>query len=493
MSLLLKLIPDRAPYYQQIYQQIKNLIEDETLKPGMVLPSTRELANKLGVNRSTVCHAYDELLGMGYIESSQGSYTKVRWRKNVIQSENRMSKSILNWAELCSHSQETWQHAKLMPSPFATKNQDGVINMLPLQVDPRLFPLDNFRQSLNQVLLTEGAELFLNGDPQGYLPLREYLARRMKQHSIQVEHKNILITNGGQNALDLVLKTLIQPGDCIAVEQPTYAYLIPLLKLYQCHVIEIPFTSEGLDLAVLETKARENQIKLLFTMPNFQNPTGITTTQQHREKLLSISEKYHFPVLEDGFEEEMKYLGKVTLPIKSMDEKQTVLYTGTFSKVLFPGLRLGWLVADEEMISRISGIRKFCDISTSPLLQAGMYRFCSSGYYDIHIRKMHRIYRKRLKTALEALKKYLPQSQIDYTRPAGGYLIWFSFPEGQFTYQQLEDCCKNQQIEVSPGYHYFWSPQKKIHFRVSISLLDHGEIIEGIKRLSAVIKELLRL
>jgi DNA-binding transcriptional MocR family regulator len=138
-------------------------------------------------------------------------------------------------------------------------------------------------------------------------------------------------------------------------------------------------------------------------MPNFQNPTGITTSQIHRERLLSISEKYRIPILEDGFQEEMKYFGKTVLPIKSMDKNNTVIYCSTFSKVLFPGIRVGWIAADRDFLMRIASLRYISEISPSMILQAGLHNFCSKGYYDQHLARLHRTYRKRMKTALDSL------------------------------------------------------------------------------------------
>jgi DNA-binding transcriptional MocR family regulator len=225
-------------------------------------------------------------------------------------------------------------------------------------------------------------------------------------------------------------------------------------------------------------------------MPNFHNPTGITTTQSHREALLSLCETHNIPIVEDGFEEEMKYFGKVPPPIKSMDKKNICVYLGTFSKVLFPGIRIGWIAAEKECITRLVAIKRFSDLTTSFLLQAAINEFCQQGYYDIHIKRMHRIYRKRMQAAQTAIEEFLPKDKVSWTEPTGGYLIWLQLKDVDIDENKFIKTLTECGVQVSPGRYYFYNFKNSNHFRISISTLNEEEIVEGIRRLAKAIPEM---
>jgi DNA-binding transcriptional MocR family regulator len=344
---------------------------------------------------------------------------------------------------------------------------------------------------MNRVLCDKGDELLNYGDREGYRPLREYIANRLQIHEVDVSADEILITNGSQNGIDLVLKLMAELGRKVYVEAPTYSAVLPLFKYYQLELIGIPMTDEGLDLAVLEQRLeRDGNNGFLYTIPNFQNPTGITTCQNHRESLLKLCEKHKLPIIEDGFEEEMKYYGKVSLPIKSMDKNHIVIYLGTFSKVLFPGVRIGWIAAEKECISRITAIKRFSELSSSPVIQAALHEFCSQGYYDLHIKRMHRIFRKRMQTAITALKAYMPMEYVYWKEPVGGYLIWLQLKNTIAGSEEIKRMMEKHHVAASPGEFYFHDVREEKYFRISISTLDENKITEGIKRFAAAIREL---
>jgi DNA-binding transcriptional MocR family regulator len=222
---------------------------------------------------------------------------------------------------------------------------------------------------------------------------------------------------------------------------------------------------------------------LLYTMPNFHNPTGITTSQAHREALLALCERHSLPLVEDGFEEEMKYFGKVALPIKSMDSGKVVIYLGTFSKILFPGLRIGFIMADAACIERLTAVKRFTDLSASNLAQIVLNDFCRRGCYERHIRRMHRAFRKRMKVALAAARDFLPAARVQWTEPSGGYLIWVTVAGRPADEQRLDEVCRRHGVVVSPGRYYYAGSAPQLQFRISISMLDEEQIREGFSRL----------
>ncbi len=479
-----------TPVFQQIIQQIIEFIENVSLKVGDNLPSTRILADRLGVDRTTVYRAYLELTALGYIESSPGSYTRVRKRPPVIRKNQVAAESILHWSDISNpESAELFRHFL----HFWPENSPGIpgdlINLSPLDLDERIFPTTEFRRCLNQVLVNIGSKLLKYGEHQGYLPLREDIARRLQVHGISTSAGEILITNGAQHAIDLILSLLGKPGDRVAIESPTYANVIPLMRFHRLKLMEIPMGPDGMDLEYLTRQIRNKPLLFVYTIPNFQNPTGITTHQTHREELLSICEKHHIPLVEDGFEEEMKYYGKVVLPIKSMDKNHVVIYLGTFSKVLFPGVRIGWIAADQECIRRLSAIKRFTDLTGSGVLQAAVSAFLRNGYYDLHLKKMHRTFRKRMSVALKSLQEYMPHN-VSWTRPDGGYTIWGTLKKEYSGEQNFKNILLKNGVLVSPGLYYFFSSNQNKYFRISISSLNEEEIRQGMFRLGKAIREL---
>jgi len=485
--LLLKIeTSSSTPIYRQIINHISDLIDKETIQPGERIPASRELAVQLGLNRSTVYRAYQELQAFGYLESRPGSYMTVRKRKKTVAHHHDFHRGLINWSGSANRqSDELFSLFHTFRSEKSNGDRD-CINFSRLDMDHRLMPATDFRRCLNQVLVNEGQKVLEYGDYAGYYPLREFIAQRMQIHGIAAVPEEILITNGSQQALDLILKMFTIAGNKVAVEAPTYALAIPLFLFYRVEPVEIEMKNDGLDLDALEKTIRTERPAFLYTIPNFQNPTGITTSQNHREKLLAICENNTLPLVEDGFEEEMKYFGKVALPIKSMDRNRIVLYIGTFSKVLFPGIRVGWIVADKECIERLTAIRRFCDLSCNTLTQAALNHFCRQGYYNIHIKRMHRIYRRRMQTAFQALAEFMPHN-VKWTRPEGGYTIWLELARDYQNKIHLQDVLNQHGVSASPGEFYFARLHPKKYLRLSIATLNDEEIHEGIKRLGQAI------
>jgi DNA-binding transcriptional MocR family regulator len=252
---------------------------------------------------------------------------------------------------------------------------------------------------------------------------------------------------------------------------------------------------EGMDLDRLESllaerSGRKSAASLVYSIPTFQNPTGITTGQPHRERLLALCEKYRVPLAEDSFQEEITYFGKAVLPIKSMDSGGLVLYLGSFSKVLFPGVRLGWIVARREFIETLTLIKRVGDISCSPLMQAALHRFCESGSYELHLRRVNREFARRMKLAIEALRRHLPADKAFFAEPSGGYLIWIRLSGIAKSEEEILASLKKRGVLAAPGSLFFAERPEELHIRLSISSLGEAEIEEGAKRLGAALRDL---
>jgi DNA-binding transcriptional MocR family regulator len=374
------------------------------------------------------------------------------------------------------------------PSGYKEPSLD-MLDMASLDIDHRILPVEDFKRCMAKVMV-EKAHIFNYGAAEGDMGLRDSIASRLRIHGILCDPEEVLITNGSQQSLDLVIRSFVSSGSTIIMESPTYMHALPLLRFYGAHLVDVEIAAEGMNLRDLEGKLKKSKPGFIYTMPNFQNPTGITMSQSVREDLLGIAARYRVPIVEDAFEEEMKYFGKVPMPIKSMDTGRIVIYMSSFSKVLFPGIRMGWIAADRDIIRRIAALKRVTDLSSNSVIQSSMSEFLQRGYYDLHIRRMHRKFKKRMLTAIEALKARLPEGRVSWNEPLGGYLIWLRLEGLRMPEDELHAVFSKAGVMVSKGSQYFPKIQREHHIRLSISKLNEGEIVEGIKRLGKALQKL---
>jgi len=483
---------NKTPLFRQVFEQLKEKIDNEILKPGDLLPPTRTFSDQLGVNRTTIYKAYQELWALGYIESRSGSYSYVRQRREFHLSGKEVHSNSIDWAKRVNHNAEkVYKMFGKVNYPFSEEKIgfDG-IDFGRLHPDTRIFPVKEFRKSINKAIEHRGATVLDYGESKGYYPLREYITRRMRSHGISVDIDEILITNGAQNAIDLLLRLFAKPGCRVFVESPTYGMVFPTFTYYNCEIVLIPMLDDGADLEAIEREFKNGLPIFFYTMPNFHNPTGITTNQEHREKLIALFEKYSVPIVEDAFEEEMKYFGKVSLPVKSMDINRIIIYVGSFSKILFPGIRLGWIAADIECINRLTTLKRFSDISTALPEQAALADFCLKGFYELHIKKIHKVFRKRMILAMQAMEQKIKNKNVSWIAPNGGFTIWLTLNNLKTGYEEMNSIFHANKIRVALGKDFFMDTETEKHLRLAIASLNEKEIAEGIERLASAINHI---
>jgi DNA-binding transcriptional MocR family regulator len=485
--LLLKLdFKSPSPAYLQIRDRIVALIDDGSLQPGDRLPPTRELAAATGVHRSTVVRAYEEIRALGYLESRAGSYTTVRRRARPPGAEiaATIGAETFDWDHLIGD--RIIASAEPGPPWSSTGYGEQAVDFERLAADPSLAPTGDLRRCLRGAMIDRGAETLDYADPAGLRSLRETVSRRLRAHGVAVGRDEILITNGAQQGLDLVLRLLVRAGDRVAVEAPTYGMFHPLLRLHGGEPVEVAMADDGMDLDALENAMNRSALQLVYTMPNFHNPTGVTTDQAHRERLLGLCESHRVPIIEDGFEEEMKYFGRAVLPIKSMDTNGLVVYVGSFSKVVFPGLRVGWIAAPSAFVARLTSIQHATCLATGSLTQAAADLFSRSGGFEVYLRRIHRVYRRRMQLMLDGLSRHLPAG-VGWSKPVGGYTIWLTLPQPADEEPKICDELQNAGVRVAPGRRFFAVSPSRAHLRLSIACVDEGLIEEGCRRLGAVL------
>jgi DNA-binding transcriptional MocR family regulator len=472
----------------QLLRQIEGLIDNGSLNPGYRMPSTRELAELVGVNRTTMIHVYDELWARGYVESTPGSYTYVRKRKTAVIPESHIENTDNLKTDLF-HSNVDINLAdidKYIEGMNKTENE--IIDMAHLVPDSRLLDKKMIGNCLRDIVSLADADLFDYAHPRGFAPLRLEILKHMKLHNIYADDNNIIITNGSQQSIQLIFQAFSKPGDKIVIEAPGYSMLFPLIKIFRLEVIEIPVTERGMDFKSLRKIAAKHEIRFIYTMPTYQNPSGISMPQAEREELLNYAESKNCIIIEDSIEEELKYFGKAHLPLRSMDISDRVIYLGTFSKVLAPGLRTGWIIANKECVRNLTAIKTVFEISSGSLNQFFLYRFLQSGLYELHLRKMMRAFRKRMNIAISSIRRHIPAERISWSAPSGGFLIWIKLLTKPI--ENIEDHFIKYGVNISAGRNYFSNQQSNNYIRISISNGNEKEIEEGIARIGQAIKNL---
>jgi len=471
--------------FSQIYSQLTELINNGTLDAGARLPSTRELAKTAGVNRTTVVRVYEELWAQGYTESTPGSYTTVRKRKSVIVTKTEDNRENMVIHNLYKNTLDLEYDLMINYIENGKMIEKGKINFLQLTPDSRLLEKKQLKACMREVLNETNTEPFDNTHARGYQPLRQEIVKHMKLHNIHADDKSILVTNGTLQSLQLIFQTFSNPGDYIIAEDPTNSIILLFIKIFQLKIINIPVTNEGMDLSVLKRVLKEVPVRFIYTMPTFQNPTGISMPQANREEFLHICEDKNCIIIEDSIEEEMKYLGKSHLPVKAIDHKGQVIYLGTFAKVLAPGLRIGWIIGDPECIKKLTVLKSIFEISSSTINQIFLYKFFKNGAYELHLRKTMRIFRKRMRVAIFSIKKYIPAEKIEWEEPSGGYMIWLKLLFNHM--ENVENYFSENGVMVHNGKYFFVTSQQYNYIRICISQSDENEIEEGIKRLGKAI------
>jgi DNA-binding transcriptional MocR family regulator len=467
-----------TPLYRQLRDQIARQIENRKLPEGTRLPPTRDLAVALGVNRATVAAAYEALVADGLVRSHVGQGTTVIGRP-----EPRRS-SAARWPSSFSRAMEAVERLEREFAPQS--DHPDPIDFASLFPDEDLFPVEPFRKVMDLVLRRQGKELLQYGPVAGYAPLREYIAARLAVRGVKVSPADVLIVNGSQQGLDLIFRALLDPADAVAVESPTYSAVLPVLAHYQAQVVSVPMTVRGLDLGALESVLARRPVKLIYTMPTFHNPTGISLDLSAREALLRLAVRYQVPIVEDDFEFDLRFAGKGTPPLMALDEAGLVLYLGTFSKGLFPGLRLGWVVAPAAVTRVLGRAKMLADYHTSLLLQASVLEFCRRGHYDAHLRGLARLGRKKGQRLLEAMGRHFPPGTT-WTYPEGGHAFWITLPEGLRAERLLAEA-EREGVLFTPGATFFSGSGGERSLRLSISRVPLERIDEGVARLAAIIK-----
>jgi len=477
------------PLYQQIEQFLREQIRSGSLPPQTRLPASRELAAELGVSRLTVTNAYAELEAEGLVYSHQGSGTYVAPLSPARPAPGDRA-AVVDWPlwqqELLSH---TW-----LPSQRELDQLVGAISHPDLISfagglgDVHLFPVDEFRRALQEVLRRDGVEALGYGDRAGYPPLRTTIAHILTSQGVPAHPDQVLITSGSQQALSLVAHLLLHPGETVLVESPTYTGAIDLFRSLNVRLMAVPVDDQGMQVEQVEEVLHSVRPRLIYTIPTFHNPTGTCLSGTRRRQLLALADRYVVPILEDDFVGDLRYEGHAQPALKALDPGGRVIYVSTFSKVLTPGLRVGFLVADGPAYEQLLHGKRVTDLASSNLMQRALESYITVGRYQAHLRRACQVYRRRRDGMLAALERFLPPG-TRWITPQGGLFIWMQLPDG-LSAMQLVPLAAEEGVAFAPGSIFFPGERVQPYLRLNFTTCSPDRIEEGIRRLGRAVERM---
>ena len=375
---------------------------------------------------------------------------------------------------------------------FKLLAKPGIISFAGGAPDPNLFPKKEFAEIAKEILEREGNTALQYGITEGYAPLRTWVKERLMKQGILKEDENVIIVSGGQQGIDLCSKSLINPGDGVICEEPSFIGGLNCFRSYNAELFGVPVQSDGLDTEKLEELLKEHKnIKLLYTISTFQNPSGITISMEKRKKILELADKYDILIYEDNPYGELRFTGEEIPTLKSMDKSGRVIYFGSFSKILAPGMRLGFTSAPEALLERMIICKQTQDVHTNVLSQMIAYKFLTTTSIDEHIAKLRAAYGKKCKLMMECMDKYFPKT-VTHTCPEGGLFLYCTMPDG-YDSKELMKKALERNVAFVPGTSCMIDDKATYStFRMNYSTASEADIEEGIKALGEVLHEYLK-
>ncbi len=455
------------PLYRQLGVWLRAQISSGRLRRGERLPATRDLAERLHLNRATIASAYALLEAEGLLAGHVGKGSFV--------------------AGVPEEREGGWG-AMARPAQAVSASSGPAIRFDSSRPSEDLFPLDEFRASCQEVLVGEGAAQVLQlGSPQGMPALREYLLAEAVAHGVAGPQDDVLVTSGCQQAMDLIERLITAEGEArIAAEDPVYPGVRNVFAKGRARLLGIPTAEEGMDLDVLEATLDRQRPKLLVVTPSFQNPTGGTLPETARRSLVAMAQRAGTLIVENGIYADLRYSGTPLAPVRAF-ARESVLQLGSFSKLAFPGLRVGWVLGPRPVIARLTQIRHWCDLHSDQLSQAVLLRFAQTGRLERHRTRILAHGAERLRTVLDACAAHLPPGSR-WTRPEGGMSLWVELPGSIDTALALEDA-QRRGVSYLPGRAFAVDRPATSALRLSFAGEAPARIEEGLRILGRVFRE----
>jgi GntR family transcriptional regulator/MocR family aminotransferase len=483
-SLGLEVDPRRdEPLYRQIFEQIADRIAKGTFPAGFRLPPTRLLARELATHRNTVVRAYADLEEAGFVTSIVGRGTFVE------ASEPRASKhrvaleagAALPWSSLVARAATGEVLARAERYPRRSDKRD-VVNLARMQPSVDLLPDELVRRCLGRALLDHGGHAMTYAPPEGLGRLREQIARELGERGVPTAAEEVLVTSGSQQALDLLARALIEPGDTVLLEATTFAGAIDVFSVAGARLVSVPSDDEGPDPAALARAARPG-VKALYVIPNGHNPTGRTMTAARRRALVAWSRKSGIPILEDDYCAGLDLDDHAPPYLRALDAD--VVHLSTFSKRLVPALRIGYVIAPPPLRAVLRSLKSVVDLGTSPIAQHALAEFMERGYLRPHMNRVVREYRLRRDALCQALERLLPAGAT-FERPSHGAVVWIRLPPGVDP-DAVHAAAVRQGVLVSPTAVWATDQSAEAGVRIAFCAEPVDRLLLGARRLAKAI------
>jgi DNA-binding transcriptional MocR family regulator len=472
------------PIYIQLETHIIDGIKKGELKKDSKLPSTREASKLLNISRNSVIAAYEELESKGLITTKRGIGTFI-----LMESENTCEEYNVNFMGMINDYALALRELDIIKSEHTYKK--NMISFKSISPEPSLFNVDDFKRALLDAWTYEEESLLSYGYAKGYAPLIEYFLEYMNEKRVSREGKDVLITNGFTEAFDIIIGSLTKKGDIILCEEPTHNTALKIMKAHEIKPIQVKMDEEGMDLKDLEMKLKKYKPKFGYIIPSYNNPTGIVTKTKRRKEIYNLFREYCVPIIEDGFNEELLYSSSPIDPIASLSGKgNSVIYIGSLSKILFPGLRIGWILASKELIDVLESVKRGRTIHSSFLDQASFYYYLKNGAFNRYVKNVRKYYRDKYNLVMEMVNKYIP---YEYVTGEGGLHIFIKL-RNNINARQLLNLCYKDNVLFMPGDIFYENSTKgQDSFRIGFGRVNDEDIRIGIKIIGDNIKQLTKL
>lgn len=475
-----------TPLYLQIRNQLAELILTGILPQGAQLPPERKLAEQLGVNRGTVTNAYRELVADGLADAHVGRGTVVRRLDVEAEGADEELPAAPSWSELFA-PQPRWLRNSLLRDLTALVARKDVISLAAGVPASDLYPMKTFRRVVHELLTQDDPAMLGPCPTKGLEPLRLAIADGLMDPLAGVGPNDILIVTGSQQGLDLIARAFVEPGDTVVIEAPTYLGALQTFGAAGARLLSVPLDKWGLRLDVLEGALARHRPKLIYTLPTYQNPSGITQSLERRQGLLALAAHYGIPIVEDDPYGPLYYEETPPPSLKALDNHDRVIYLSTFSKIVFPGLRLGWIAAPQQVVDRLSLIKQRVDLYGNSLAQWAAAAFIQEGYLEAHLAEVREVYPRRRRAMVEALHQRCPGLQ--FRVPDGGFNLWCRLPAGLKARDLLGEAGRRG-VAFAPGEVFYAEGGGEDALRLNFSSQTEAQIREGVARLGQALEVL---
>lgn len=471
---------DKESIYLQIENHILLCIENGVLTKGSKLPSTREVSKFLNISRNSVVSAYEDLESKQVIVTKRGKGTFIS-----VDVHKESYEINVDWNSRINDYSRLLREKDIIKTELPYEK--GMISFKSIAPESSLFNKDDFKRALLDAWSNEEENLLNYGYAKGYKPLIEYLYGYMESKGVSLKDKDILITNGFTEAFDIILSSLTKKGDVILCEEPTHNTALKIMESHGLKVVQIPIDKGGIKIDALKEALDKYEVSFAYLIPSYNNPTGIVTKGDRRKELIKLLEEKNVPIIEDGFNEELLYSSSPIEPLAALGgEGNGIIYVGSLSKILFPGLRIGWILADKNLIDLLESVKRGRTIHSSFLDQSCFYYYLKSGAFRRYLKNVRKFYRDKYNLVMENVTKYI---DCEYVTGEGGLHIFIKL-RNNLDARKVLDICYKRGVIFMPGDIFYSGEKGRDTLRIGFGRVSDSDIEKGIKIIGEAVDKL---